>query len=240
MCQDQHRQWEIGGYECSLKYACKTERRHSGLASYSHSYSSSFFYSKHFSTLCVGDAQRTAHVRLSQVIESECPELEGTQKNHQVQHLASHRTTQKSDCTFESVVLTLPDLWRAWCHDCCSGEPVPVSNHLCWRSFSRYPPWPFPVKSQLCLWKWTWWGSELDGMGKLWFFSWVRMVLDRSCAEFHASLEDISDELLILCVYRECNPQEVPASYHCQEECSRLLRNKQLLQANENPSSTLL
>ena len=29
----------------------------------------------------------------------------------------------------ESTVQTILELWQAWCHDHCPGEPVPVPNH---------------------------------------------------------------------------------------------------------------
>ena len=42
----------------------------------------------------------------------EYPKLEGTHKDHRVQLLAPHSTTQKSDHTTESVVQTLLELWQ--------------------------------------------------------------------------------------------------------------------------------
>lgn len=72
----------------------------------------------------------------------------------------------------------------------------------------------------------TWLGSELDVV-------WVRcdsaVRLIWHCTEavqFHVSLEDISDGLLIRCVYRESSPQEAFASCRCQEKLSSLLRKK--------------
>ena len=38
-------------------------------------------------------------------------EVEGTHKDHQVQHLALHRTTQKSNCVSERDVQTFLELW---------------------------------------------------------------------------------------------------------------------------------
>ena len=50
------------------------------------------------------------------------------------------------------------------------------------------------------------------GLWRLWLFSWIDAVLYRSCAELRISLEDVSDRLLTLCIYRECSPQEALAS----------------------------
>ena len=59
----------------------------------------------------------------------EYPELKETYKDHQVQLLAPHRTTQKSKQRSESIVQMLLKLRQAQCCDHCSGEPVPMSDN---------------------------------------------------------------------------------------------------------------
>jgi len=59
----------------------------------------------------------------------EYPELDGTLKDHWIQLLALHTTTQKSDHISSSFVQTLLELWQAQCHDRFPGDPVPVPDH---------------------------------------------------------------------------------------------------------------
>ena len=55
--------------------------------------------------------------------------MEGIHKGCQVQLLAPHRTTQKSDHKTESAVQMLLELWQVQCHDHCPEEPVSVPDH---------------------------------------------------------------------------------------------------------------
>jgi len=48
------------------------------------------------------------------------PDLEGTCKDHWVQLLALHRTSQQSDHMSESIIQMLLELWQAQCCDHCS------------------------------------------------------------------------------------------------------------------------
>lgn len=54
------------------------------------------------------------------------PELEDIHKNHEVQLLSLHSTSQKSNHTSENVVQMLLELQQAWCPDHFPGEHVPV------------------------------------------------------------------------------------------------------------------
>ena len=67
----------------------------------------------------------------------EYPELEGTMihKDHRVQLLALHRTTQKPDCMSESTVETLLELWHLgamptalWCRPCPQPPSAPPQH----------------------------------------------------------------------------------------------------------------
>lgn len=63
----------------------------------------------------------------------EHPELEGNRKDHRVQLLTPHRTTQKKikkkiKPTAESGAPTVLELHQAWCHEHIPGEPVAVPS----------------------------------------------------------------------------------------------------------------
>lgn len=70
-------------------------------------------------------------------------ELEGTHKDNQVQLLALHRTTQKSNYMAECIVQMFLEYWQAQCGDYCLGEPVPMPEHpLSEEPFPKIQPEP--------------------------------------------------------------------------------------------------
>lgn len=61
--------------------------------------------------------------------------LEGTHKDHQLQHLTLRRNIQKPNPSFKSTVQTPPEFQQAQCCDHCPREPVPVPSHPLVKNF---------------------------------------------------------------------------------------------------------
>ena len=78
----------------------------------------------------------------------EQPKLEGTYRDNQIQLLASHSTTEKSDPMSESVVQKLLELCQSWGRDHCPGEPVPGLSHPLVKNLFLAPA-PGPPLAQL-------------------------------------------------------------------------------------------
>ena len=69
-------------------------------------------------------------------------ELERAHNGHHAQHLALHKTAQKSGLVSETVVQVL--LKKAQCHDHCPGDLTLVLNHFLEQILSLTPSCPSP------------------------------------------------------------------------------------------------
>ena len=75
---------------------------------------------------------------------TEQPKLEGTHKDHWVQLLAPHRTTQKSNYLSESSVQMLLELQQLGAMPTALGRLFQRLSTFWWSAFSWYPTWPSP------------------------------------------------------------------------------------------------
>jgi len=79
-----------------------------------------------------------------------CDSVEGTQKDHWIQPLATHWTTQNANPMSERIVLMLLELWQPglwpllW-------RALSMSTIFWWRIISWYPTWPLTVTAP-CHW----------------------------------------------------------------------------------------
>ena len=96
-----------------------------------------------FSCLHLWKCEARAFLYSRRVIEY--PELEGTHKDHRVQLLALHRTTQKPDCMSESTVETLLELWHLGAMPTALGSPFHAHCPLV-QTLSPTPICPSPTQ----------------------------------------------------------------------------------------------